>query len=142
MRKFEIEHLKTRVSQVVRCTNGEVATKLQKKLKGTGLTDKRKLEMIRNGKAVLKDDLTLSNTTTYSAKKYLFVLLDCYDFPLTEIQKEKIRFNEGVNSRMKELQTEVEMEGRRIIDEAILGIIEVKEIPKRLQELGRMSSIA
>lgn len=142
MRKFEIEHLKERVNQVTRCTNGTISTKLNARVKGTGLTDPRKLEMIKQSRAVLKEELHLSVTKIYGGRTYLQALFECYDFPVTEGQQEKIDYNKTLTDRIIELHDEVTMEGKRIIDDAILGIIETKEIPIRLQELGRMTSLA
>ena len=143
MRKFEIEHLKSRVSEVVLCTNRTISSILNKTKKGTGLTDSKKYSLIKSGVATVKAKHDLVNIGGgYRDGNAFTELLKCFDYPETESQKEKISFNENVNNSACELHTEVELSGKRLIDRALLGIIEAKDISDELMTLGNMVSLA
>ena len=143
MKKLEMDFLRERIIEVVRCTNGQVSTNLQGVKKGTGITTARQIKLIREGKATLKSDYDLvQGTSSYSSRPLYEELVRCYDFPWTDTQKKKIAFNTTIDSRIKEIHTEIELEGKRLLDKAVLGILSVTEIPDALLDLGSMVSLA
>ncbi len=142
MKKFELDHLKGRIDDVVKCTNGTVATKLNRLKKGTGITLDRQIALIRKGKGALKSDYELAKEHGYGTRTYGKRLVQCYDLPLTDSQEEKIAFNKCVDSRIDEIHTEIELEGKRLLDKAVLGIVAVQDLPDELLKLGNMSSLA
>lgn len=139
MTKTEIDYIRGRVNNVVKCTNGVIATKQEKKKKSTGLSNGRKLAQIRSGKATLIDDFKIANIDV-RWKEPLETLLKFYDYEITENQKEKIKHNERIDCATEDLQQSVELAGERLIDEVVLGLIDVSELPMRLEKLSRMSS--
>lgn len=141
MKKFEIDHLTDRISQVVKCTNGSISTKLNKRLKHTGLTEARKLSMIESGRATLRPLTDLVTEDRYHQNLHRS-LLESFDYPTTDGQKEKIKFNKTLADKIDSLHTEVELEGKRLLDRAVLGIVEAKDIPDELYSLGEMVNLA
>lgn len=142
MKKFELDHLKERIAQVVGCTNGTISTRLNRKKKSTGITLTRQIAIIRKGEATLKTDYELAEEHPYGTRQWGERLVECYDIPLTDLQKEKIAFNLRIDSRVDEIHTEIELEGKRLLDKAILGIIAVEDLPDELLKLGNMSVLA
>lgn len=136
MNKTEIEYISARVSSVVKCTNGKISTRLEKKKKGTGLTDVAKIRQIRDGRATLRDDFEISRISRYlDGAKGLFLY---FDFAVTEKQTEKIKHNERVDRAIDEMHTSVELAGERLVDKVVLGIIDKTALPQELEELARM----
>jgi len=142
VKKFEIEHLTKRINEVVKCTNGTISTRLNNQKKGTGLTDNRKLELIRSGRATLLSDHDLYERGTRYGDSCAETVIKCFEYPTTEAQKEKIKFNEIIDKKIEALHTEVELEGKRLLDKALLGIIEAADIPDELYKLGEMAQLA
>jgi hypothetical protein len=142
MLKFEIDHLKKRVTEVVQCTNGEVSTILNREKKGTGLTDQKKFELIKNGEATVKNLSDLYDLKTNYSEKLFKILLKCYEYPTTEKQKEKITFNKQIDNKIADIHLEIESEGKRLIDRAILKIIDIGQVPDELKTLNGMAQLA
>jgi len=141
MRKFEMDHLKGRVDSVVKCTNGSVSTKLNKLKKDTGITDETKYEMIKASAATVRSHYDLYKDSAYRTNTLLHYLLKCFDYPITKEQQKKIDFNIQITNRIDEIHHEIELEGKRLIDRAVLGIIEAAAIPDELLKLGEMVSL-
>ncbi len=143
MRKFEIDHLRTRILEVTRCTNGNVSTHLNKYKKGTGLTEAKKFKLIQDKKATLKPLLDLSNNVLKGYDHRMSeAVLQCFEYPTTDSQQKKINFNNTIDARISEIHTEIELEGKRILDRAMLSIITADEIPDELYRLGEMVQLA
>ena len=142
MKKYEIDHLTKRIGEVVLCTNGSISTKIDKRRKKTGLTDARKLSMIETGKAILRPLPELMDGRSGYHDPLHKGLLECFTYPLTDGQKEKIKFNDTLDDKVESLHTEVELEGKRLLDRAVLGIVSAEQIPDELHKLGEMVNLA
>lgn len=142
MNKTELTYIKNRISVVVKCTNGNIATKLNKSKKSTGLTDSRKYKMIADGKAMLKTEMQILELQSAYNGRVLDRLLMCYEYPTTEKQREKIAHNKIIENKIDSLMLEVELAGNRLLDNIVLGIIEASEVPNALHELGEMVNLA
>ena len=142
MRKFEIDHLKGRIEETVRCVNGKIATILEDRKKDDDLDNNVKLRLIRSGKAQLKSDHDLHalGPTDYK-EKHIYAMLDCFEYPVTNDQQAIIDFNASIDAQKEEAMLEVELEGRRLLDKALLHIIEMKDFPNELHKLGEMAKI-
>ena len=127
MNKTDREYFQQRVDGVVKCTNGNIATILNKKMKATGLTDNKKYKLISSDKATLKseNELIKVNVNRYSASAF-DILMNCFNYPTTDSQKEKLAFNATIEARISEMMQEVTLEGKRLIDQAVLNLIERK----------------
>lgn len=143
MNKTDREYFQQRVSNIVKCTNGNIATILNRKKKSTGLTDIRKHGMITSGKATPKseNELTKLDTNRYNSTGF-DIFLTCFDYPATDTQKEKIAFNKTVDQKIEGLMQEVALEGKRLIDKAVLNLIDPSDIPDALHRLGEMANLA
>jgi len=137
MNKTTIDYVKARVNEVVQCTNGSISTRMNKKRKNTGLTLTRKIAQIRSGRAILKPDWEIGGIQS-SYKSGIEFLEEFYDFEITEGQKKKMDFNKRLEQAIEDMHTQVELEGKRLVDKAVLGIIEVKELPGELNKLANM----
>lgn len=142
LNKLELDHIKNRIDTISKCTNGEIATILNRIKKGTGLTDSRKYKFIVDGTATVMEEHEIIRIDQYKRQNTFECLLSCYRYPETITQEEKRAFNSRVNNKMEELMQEVTLEGKRIIDEIILGLISAEEVPGELHKLGSMTSIA
>jgi len=144
MRKFEIDHLKARVKDVVQCTNGTISTTLNKAKKSGELTDLEKFHMIRHGQAQLRSDVELLQEHKWSRSFDTLAeqLTECFMYPETEAQKEVTKHNLRIDARITDLHTQVELAGQQLIDEAVLGLVELATIPERLHALGEMVRLA
>lgn len=49
MKKTDIEYFEKRIEQEVKCTNGEISTRLDKYMLTTALSDADKFDLIRQG---------------------------------------------------------------------------------------------
>ena len=56
MNKTDRQYFQQRVENIVKCTNGTIATILNKQKKNTGLTTSRKYKKIGNGKVAVKNE--------------------------------------------------------------------------------------
>lgn len=142
MNKTTIEYVRNRVSEVVKCTNGAISTKMNKKKKGTGLTFAAKIRQIRSGKAELIGDIELGGYESgyhNSAEKELNRL---FKFKTTDKQKEKIQYNKNIDTAIEEMHTTVELAGKALIDKVVLEIIPVKDMPAALEDLARTFEIS
>lgn len=142
MRKFEIDHLKDRIEETVRCVNGKIATVLEGRKIDDDLDNNVKLNLIRSGIAKLKSDHDLHalGATDYK-EKHVYAMLDCFEYPVTDDQQTIIDFNASIDARKDEAMLEVELEGKRLLDKALLNIIEMKDFPNELHKLGEMAKI-
>ena len=142
MNKTDREYLQSRVNGIVKCTNGNIATILNREMKKTGLTDNAKFKMICNGKATIKEESSLVKVDVSYKQNGFDVVLKCFDYPLTETQKTKMAFNKTVQASIDELMQEVTLEGKRLIDQAVLNLIQPEDIPDALHKLGEMANLA
>ena len=143
LNKNEMEHVRRRVDEVVKCTNGEIATVLNRVKKGTGLTDQRKYRMIKNGEATLITEKELVDDRNLHRYDSLYdVIVKCFNYPETTTQADKREFNNRVENKKEELMQEVVLEGKRLIDRIVLGIIPLKDVPDELHMLGSMTAMA
>jgi uncharacterized protein YerC len=138
----EMDHIKRRIDDVCKCTNGEIATIMNQFKVGTHLTKSKKYKLIKEGKAFVKTEHELVKIKKYSSDDYFDALIECFDYPETENQQDRREFNERVQRKAEELMQEVTLEGKRIIDNIVLGITELKDVPNELHRLGSMTSIA
>lgn len=143
LNKNEMEHVRSRVHEVVKCTNGEIATILNRLKKGTGLTDQRKYRMIKNGEAILISEKELvDERNLYPYKSFYDVIVRCFNYPETITQADKREFNLRIENKKEELMQEAVLEGKRLIDRIVLGITPLKDVPEELYRLGSMTAIA
>ena len=142
MNKTDREYFEQRVNGIVKCTNGTIATILNREKKGTGLTATKKYSLITKGQATPKTENEILKVSDSYKDTNFDTFLKCFDYPLTELQKQKIAFNKTIDQRTDELMQEVELEGKRLIDKAVLGLIEAKDIPNALHNLGEMANLA
>ena len=142
MKKFEIDYLKQRVGEVVQCTNGSVSTRLNKLKKDTGLSNEVKYGLIKDGKGILKSTHELSTEDVGYHSSLFKALLKCYYYPTTPEQDERISFNQHIDNKTDEIHTEIALEGKRLVDRAVLGIVEAEAIPDELLKIGEMVSLA
>ena len=142
MKKTDIEYFEKRIEQTVKCTNGEISTRLNKYRSSTALSDVEKFELIKQGKAVAKDLAYLVHTKVYSDSRYA-VLLDCFDYPSkTKKQIEAERYNDTIKNKEQDLHTEVQLEGKRLLDRMVLGMVTPEQVPDELKLLGDMVKLA
>jgi len=138
MNKNAIEHTKDRVLEVVRCTNGTISSKLNKKMKKTmAYSMEEKYALIVKGKATLQPITDLMRETSYNTKKFSAVL-GAYTYPETAEQKKAREFNQKIADRIAEAHTEVDLAGKRLVDSIILGNISSKDVPAALVVLGEL----
>jgi len=142
MNKMDREYLERRVDGIVKCTNGTIATIFNKQKKGTGLTDNKKYKLIASGEAKVKELNEIVNKEKYYGDSQFKILLDCFDYPTTASQLEKIAFNKTIDNQAEELMQEVTLEGKRLIDKVVLGILPMNDVPDALHALGEMASLA
>jgi len=142
LNKGELEHIKNRVENIVKCTNGEIATKLNRLQKGTGLTNTKKYNLICEGKATILSEHELLGISKYAYNNCFEALLMCFKYPKTTTQVEKITYNDRIKNKTEELMQEVTLEGKRLIDKIVLGLVELESVPEELHKLGSMTSLA
>ena len=65
MNKTEIEYIKGRVNNVVKCTCGTISSKLNAQKQDEQLTTEEKVRLIRDGKATLVSDIQLKEQAGY-----------------------------------------------------------------------------
>ena len=142
MKKTDIEYFGKRIKQTVECTNGEISTRLNKYRSSTALSDAEKFEIIKQGKAVAKDLYYLVHTKVYSESRYS-TLLGCFDYPnKTKKQIEAERYNDTIKNKEQDLHTEVQLEGKRLLDKMVLGMVTPEQVPDELKLLGEMVKLA
>ena len=142
MKKTDIEYFEKRIEQTVKCTNGEISTRLNKYRLTTALSDAEKFELIKQGKAVVKELDYLVRGKVYSEDRYA-VLLDCFDYPSkTKKQIEADRYNDTIKNKEQDLHTEVQLEGKRLLDKMVLGVVTPEQVPDELKKLGEMVKLA
>lgn len=142
-RKFEIDHLKDRIRSTTRCVNGNIETICEEKTKSVELTVEQKFDMILKKTAKLKPVKQLESIETeYRYEKLKSVLVQCYDYKLPKVLKENETFNKNLNEKKEELLKQVELAGKRIIDDVLFGIIKLEEVTDRIEELSSFSEIA
>ena len=143
MKKTEIDYFRNRISEAVNCTNGDISTRLNKFIKKSSLTEPQKIQLIREGKATLRPDYELVNSRTYK-DSLAEALCKAYTFDhLTDDQKEaEEAYNKTVNNKKQDLHTEVELEGKRLLDRMVLGMVTPEQVPDELKRLGEMVSLA
>lgn len=142
MNKTDRNYLESRVKEIVQCTNGTVASILNKLKKSEGLTNDEKFHMIVSGQASLKSESEIHNLESSYGRQHFKVLVDCFDYPLTDHQEACINHNKRIDSRIDEIMQEIELEGKRIIDRVVLGLLDNSDIPAELHRLGKMVSLA
>ncbi|MHA1739244.1 MAG: hypothetical protein ACTSWD_11710 [Candidatus Heimdallarchaeota archaeon] len=142
LNKTEMEHIRQRIDSIVKCTNGEIATRLNRIKKGTGLTVPRMYEIIKAGKATILSEHEILKTEKYSYTNMFEGVCKCFSYPETVTQKDKKEFNWRIEQKKEELMQEVTLEGKRLIDRIVLGLVELKYVPEELHKLGSMSSLA
>lgn len=142
MKKFEIDHLKSRVSDTVKCTNGSISTKLEKQYSNDEISETEMAGFIRSGEATLKPSHLLHKESRFYRSTYWEILYDCFEYPLTPAQAQARADNDLIDKKIDELHTAVELAGAELIDRAILGIIKVGDFPKELHKLGEMALLA
>ena len=142
MKKFEIEYMKQRINEVVRCTNGIVSTRLNKIKKDIEFTKQQKFDAVKDGTAELKDLHYLSTTATGYHEQLAEAVLQCFSYPLSDKQKSREVFNKRLDNKIEEIHTEIELEGKRLVDKAVLDIVAAVDIPDELLKLGELVSLA
>lgn len=142
MKKTDIEYFEKWIEQAVKCTNGEISTRLNKYRLTTALSDAEKFELIKQGKAIVKELDYLVNSRVYGESKYA-VLLGCFDYPgKTKKQIEAERYNDTIKNKEQDLHTEVQLEGKRLLDRMVLGTVTPEQVPDELKLLGEMVKLA
>ena len=142
MNKTNIDYFKNRIAQAVKCTNGEISTRLNKTKISTGLSTEVRLSMIRLGQATLKPDYELNNSDKYYGRAAADVVCESFIYPLTPQQEGAIRHNKCIDSKIEELHTEVELEGARLLDRMVLGVVTDEQVPDELKAIGDMVNLA
>lgn len=140
MNQTEIKYITNRVNEVTKCVNGTISTKINNFRKNVGITSTDKIRQIRNGEAKLKPDYELARIKS-NYRSGVDFLENFFDFKVTAEQKKKKAFNKRLVIKEEELHTTVELEGKKIIDSVVLGIIKKADLPAELERLGRMVSI-
>lgn len=142
MNKTNIEYFKNRIEKAVKCTNGEISTRLNKTKISTGLSTEVKLSMIRLGQATLKPDYELSNSDKCYGLSAVDVVCRSFVYPLTPRQEDAIRRNKCIDNKIEGLHTEVELEGSRLLDRMVLGVVTDEQVPDELKAIGDMVNLA
>ena len=142
MKKTDIEYFEKRIELAVKCTNGEISTRLNKYKLTTTLSDAEKFELIKQGKAVVKELDYLVRSNIYKESRY-DALLDCFVYPSkTKKQIEAERYNDTIKNKEQDLHTEVQLEGKRLLDRMVLGTVTPEQVPDELKLLGEMVKLA
>jgi len=138
MLKLELDHIKNRVASVIRCTNGNIFTNMEKRKKETALTVQDKMEQIRKGVAVLKSDADLDELRAGYGIAGVGFLCECFNFQETKEQVEAKKYNQRIDDAIVDMHLQVELAGKRLIDDVVLGLCDKKEVPNRLEKLSTM----
>lgn len=143
MNKIQLDYVKNRVSEVVKCTNGEIATSFNNLKKESAISLSEKLDQIRSNTAVLRPVTDLTKADNFHHyNNFHEVLLKCFEYKETFQQVKDRQYNERVETKKEDIMTEVTLAGKRLIDDIILGIVELDLIPEKLHELASVTVIA
>jgi len=142
MNKTDREYFENRVTNIVRCTNGNITDILNKTKQKIDLTNEVKFQFIVSKKASLKSEHDLINEKTGYNDTLFNIILCCFDYPETKTQQRQKLFNKTIDQRIEALMQEVTLEGKRLVDKAVLNLIELKNIPDALHKLSEMANIA
>jgi hypothetical protein len=141
MRKFEIEHLTNRITQVIQCTKGTISTFINAKSKPIAYTQQERLELIRAGKGILKSNTELKDGNGSYASDSMAVLIRCYEFPETATQKANKAFNKRLVAKKDDIWAAIDTASKRLLDNAVLGLIPIESLPHELEKLNEMSEL-
>jgi hypothetical protein len=142
MTKTEIDYIDHRISNVMRCVNGQITMKLTKLIKNDELTTAERITQIRTGKATLLSNRQLESYNFGYHDRNGFAVVKCFTYNLSDKQKKAAAFNKRLKSKENELHDEVQLAGKRLLDEIVMGIYDKKDLPKKLIELSKMSELA
>lgn len=142
MNKTNIDYFKNRIAQAVKCTNGEISTRLNKTKISTGLSTEVQLSMIRLGQATLKPDYELNTNENTYGRTTADIVCRSFVYPLTPQQEDAIRHNKCIDNKIEGLHTEVELEGARLLDRMVLGVVTDEQVPDELKAIGDMVNLA
>lgn len=142
MNKTDIDYVKARVNQVVLCTCGTITTKINKQIVVAALTKEEKIRLIREGKATLLTNQELRDGVKAGSWPDKDVaLITCFTYPESEAQKQAAVHNKSFLSKLDEITQEVHLEGARLVDSIVMGIIDKTKLPDALKTLGEMASL-
>ena len=82
MRKTDIDYSRGRIEEVVRCTNGEISTRMQRKKVKTHLSVSDKVSLIRRGKATLKIEEELWGQESEYGRENVKAIFPFFDFQI------------------------------------------------------------
>ena len=74
--------------------------------------------------------------------KLIDVIFECFNYPNTPKFGKEIAFNKKIDTKIEDLQQEVTLEGKRIVDQVVLGLLDKSAIPNTLHILGEMANLA
>jgi len=140
MKKFELEHLQTRVNKVLQCVSGTVITKLEKEKQAAVLTNADKWRMIKNHTAILRDMHDLIDAGKSYESRYT-VLLSSYTYTENDETIAVNKHNTIIEDRKQSILQDIQLAGNRLIDSVVLGLIKTENIPEELATLGNLADI-
>jgi len=145
LNKQQIEYVKSRVNEISMCINGRLSTikntkvqELKDSVKELSFEEAKK--MLKSGKFELVDNSSSCyEIETYYPNKHEKV--GCYKIwlkieseDISKVSKKMVALNEGLGERT----AEVERYAKRLIDEVVLEIIPVTDLPMKLKEFNEM----
>lgn len=138
MNKTQIDRVYQRINENVRCTNGVIATSLNKKKKHIPYTQTEKVEMIHKGKAVLKSEKEIEAMGGFYGEKYIDLIVNFYTYPEGAVRTKYLKEDKKIETRKEEAWAEVEAAGKRLLDKVYLGLIDNSNIPAALEDIANM----
>lgn len=131
MNKTMINHIENRVQSVVQCICGNIATEINKKRlpEPDEYTEKEKYAFIKSGKAKVKHykNIPSGYNSFYSGFSYPV------NPEVSKYEKQEALCDEEYDTR----SLVVYQESKRLVDRAVLGLIEPKELVEALDAFAK-----
>jgi len=145
LNKQQCEYVKSRVNEISMCINGRLSTikntkvqELKASVKKLSFEEAKKI--LKSGKFELVDNSSSGyEIEPYYPNKhkiigYYKIRLNIVSEDVSKVSKKMIALNEGLEERT----AEVERYAKRLIDEVVLEIIPVTDLPMKLKEFNEM----
>lgn len=134
--KAVIDHVKSRVNTKIMCVNGEIKHKIDSQMLNESIPFDEKVRLIHAGKLKLNDKIN-SKSFIMSAKvdEIIDEVFNIRDLPQL---KKIVEHNNRLKERMTEAQLTIEHYGERLVDDIVVGNVDLSEIPEKIEELSKM----
>ena len=144
LNKQQIEYVKSRVNEISMCINGRLSTIKNTKVQEfkdsvKELSFEEAKKVLKSGKFELVDNSSSYEIETYYSSKhekvgYYKIKLRIESEEITKVSRKITALNEGLEERT----AEVERYAKWLIDEVVLEIIPVTDLPMKLKEFNEM----